>query len=198
MLQDKASDVSQGALDAFRASTPQDNHVTTFVPAAGDLGAVDTDQLSNEQLARILGTHVAHGSYTTEDSTGEVGTFSSAQLDLSSLSGGSPAVTVVDGSGGPVSVTTPDLQSCAGPVHVLGGLLVPPEVGTTPEFAAATGMPRSADAPAPGPAGACVPTVEAATQAGGGGLITAVELAVVRARHSSCTHQTAPACTKAM
>ena len=76
------------------------------------------------------------------------------------------------------NVVAPDVESCAGPIHVLDSMLVPRGLESV---AVANGTNGAAlESPALAPGAECVPTAVAAERAGGGGIIAAVEIAAVR------------------
>ena len=191
LLQAQGSDVSADILDDLTVqNNSPDSGYTIFLPSEGQFNSVKFGAFSNEQRARILATHIAYGDYGLQTGfTGTIGTAGASNVAIDFSDPDNATVVVADVPGAPVATAQGEEDSCTGHIIFIDSVLVPQEVAGTP--AAQRGLPEDLAAP-PAPANrsgnsTCQPAVPAMRAAGGGGIVSAIELAVV----SSCSCCTA-------
>ncbi len=118
-LETLTSAVQAAGLDAEDSPLRNDNPVTTFAPTNSAFDPLDVDALtgSDQILNRVLPYHVLSGEITSDDlSSGDVET----------LEGGSLTVEVTDEgvTVNGIPVTTTDIQTRNGVIHLIDGVLL--------------------------------------------------------------------------
>ena len=188
IVQARGSMEARALLDRFQQTEPvaPGDAFTYCAPVPASLSGVNTTALTNSQFDLLLNTHLGDGilyAAGVEDGLVVPTNAPGQSLSFRLTDPMKPGVKAL-GSRVPFSnVVGVDIDSCAGPIHVIDSVLIPRGL----EGVAVADEDGEADAPvAYAPGGACVLTVVAANQAGGGGLITAVELAVVRTPDLTC------------
>lgn len=168
---------------------PADEQVTIFAPtnAAFEALAQAGGELTPALLADVLLSHAFSDSLTSETileaieaggGTAEVITLSGAPLAITT-DGESIFIQtgVLPGDG--AAVVTPDVLTCAGVVHVIDTVLVPPSVVSPAGSATGMGPGMAPDmGPAMAPAGECTAIDATATEAGLTSLVEAITFAV--------------------
>eukprot|EP00892_Ulva_mutabilis_P008310 jgi/Ulvmu1/5851/UM025_0111.1 len=173
---------------ALTDEQPVDDQVTVFAPtnAAFDTALAALGQATPEAIAQVLLNHVVVGALTSDGIISALNA-DGGNVQLATLLGSEILVTGADGdifvqSGGlsppGATVVTPDVVTCAGPVHVIDTVLLP----TVPPPIAPDGAPAPGMAPdmAPGPVvpeGACSGVDVTAEEAGLTALLNAITFA---------------------
>ena len=190
-MQGSGSDVSANLLAALDSNEDSPQY-TFFQPDQGTFSQLSLEPLTNEQLTRILATHGAVGAFEVSAATGDTSatTFSAAQLQLRFANPDAVNVGIRQTDSEHVDVVESNIATCGGPLHVLAGVLIPFLVQRSETYSDAVeeatpgALPNSTFGESASRStrrgnGGCVPTVVAAENAGGGGLVAAVELAAV-------------------
>ena len=169
-LQARGNEYMAGILARLQATEPvaTDDTFTYCAPEPSAFQNFNGEDLTDAQLDRVLRTHFGLGElYSDGVYTGlTVPTDENGQNLTFKIADGSPGVKA-KGSDVPYSnVVGVDIRTCAGPVHVVDRFLTPQGL----EGVVVTN----------GTNGTCTPAIPAIRRAGGDGLLTAVEIAVVR------------------